>query len=324
MIPALAEHLEVHALDLPGFGDAPPLPESVTPTPAALAAAVAAALDEAGIHRPHVAGNSIGGWVALELAWIRPVASLTLLSPAGMWPEATPRYCRYSLKATRWLSVHLAPLLDRLVQYRFGRALVLAQSHGRPGRMSADGARAAIRAMGTGPGFDATLSATLDIRYMPQTELDVPTVIAYGSRDRILPRRRWRGTDRLPSGTLVAALPGCGHIPMSDDPPAVADLILTSVARSSPPMERKKHMALFMDVHNIEGGVSAADVAGAHQADLETQGAHGVKYLRYWVDESAGKIFCLVESPDAETAHTVHREAHGLVADEIFEVREGE
>jgi len=59
-------------------------------------------------------------------------------------------------------------------------------------------------------------------------------------------------------------------------------------------------MALFMDVHNIEGGVSAADVAGAHEADLATQGAHGVNYLRYWVDEEAGKIFCLVETPNAE------------------------
>jgi hypothetical protein len=81
-------------------------------------------------------------------------------------------------------------------------------------------------------------------------------------------------------------------------------------------------MALFMDTHTIEGGVSAADVAAAHQADLATQGPHGVDYLRYWVDEEAGKIFCLVEAPDAEAAHTVHREAHGLVADEIYSVSE--
>ena len=81
-------------------------------------------------------------------------------------------------------------------------------------------------------------------------------------------------------------------------------------------------MALFMDTHTLEGGVSAADVAAAHQADLATQGPHGVHYLRYWVDEAAGKIFCLVEAPDAETAHTVHREAHGLVADEIYSVSE--
>lgn len=81
-------------------------------------------------------------------------------------------------------------------------------------------------------------------------------------------------------------------------------------------------MSLFMDVHNIEGGVSAEDVAGAHQADLETQGKYGVSYLRYWVDEEAGKIFCLVEADSAEDANTVHREAHGLVADEIYPVSE--
>jgi hypothetical protein len=81
-------------------------------------------------------------------------------------------------------------------------------------------------------------------------------------------------------------------------------------------------MALFMDTHTLEGGVTVADVAAAHEADLATQGAHGVDYLRYWVAEAAGKIFCLVEAPDAEAAHTVHREAHGLVADEIYRVSE--
>ncbi len=82
-------------------------------------------------------------------------------------------------------------------------------------------------------------------------------------------------------------------------------------------------MPLFMDVHHMEGGVSASDVAGAHEKDLEVQGQHGVNYKQYWVDEKAGKIFCLVDAPDAETAARVHREAHGLVADEIYEVREG-
>ena len=81
-------------------------------------------------------------------------------------------------------------------------------------------------------------------------------------------------------------------------------------------------MALFMDVHKMDGGVSATDVAEAHQADLATQAKHGVEYKRYWVDEKAGRIFCLVEAPDADTAATVHREAHGLVADEIYEVSE--
>jgi hypothetical protein len=79
---------------------------------------------------------------------------------------------------------------------------------------------------------------------------------------------------------------------------------------------------MFMDVHSLEGGVSEDDVAKAHQADLATQDEHGVSYRRYWVDKKAGKIFCLVDAPDAEAANTVHREAHGLVADEIYEVTE--
>ena len=83
-------------------------------------------------------------------------------------------------------------------------------------------------------------------------------------------------------------------------------------------------MPLFMDVHDIEGGVAETDVAAAHQADLAIQAAHGVSYRRYWVDEAAGKIFCLVEAPEAADASTVHRLAHGLVADQIFRVTEHE
>ncbi len=82
-------------------------------------------------------------------------------------------------------------------------------------------------------------------------------------------------------------------------------------------------MPLFLDVHTLEGGASAEDVADAHMRDLEVQEKHGVDYKNYWVDEKAGKVFCLVEAPDAEAAHTVHREAHGLVADEIYEVQQG-
>ena len=83
-------------------------------------------------------------------------------------------------------------------------------------------------------------------------------------------------------------------------------------------------MPLFMDMHDIDGGVAADDVAKAHMADVETQDRYGVRYLRYWVDEKQGKVFCLVDSPDADAAATVHREAHGLVAQNIFPVVEGQ
>jgi len=82
-------------------------------------------------------------------------------------------------------------------------------------------------------------------------------------------------------------------------------------------------MPLYMDIHTIDGGVSADDVAKAHVADLQTQGAHEVRYLRYWVNEPQGKVFCLVEAPSAAAAEDVHREAHGLLADHIFQVQEG-
>jgi len=80
---------------------------------------------------------------------------------------------------------------------------------------------------------------------------------------------------------------------------------------------------LFMDVHQIAGGVSMDDVAKAHLADLQAQGAYDVRYLRYWVDEDNGQVFCLVEAPTAQAAADVHRQAHGLVADRIYQVQEG-
>lgn len=83
-------------------------------------------------------------------------------------------------------------------------------------------------------------------------------------------------------------------------------------------------MPLFMDIHDkLPEGATAADVAAAHEADVATQGQYGVTYVKYWVDEEHGRAFCLVDAPDAETAARVHREAHGLVADRIFEVQEG-
>ena len=82
-------------------------------------------------------------------------------------------------------------------------------------------------------------------------------------------------------------------------------------------------MPLFIDVHNHVEGLTEDAVAQAHQADLEHQEKHGVNYLRYWFDEQSGKVFCLVEAPTKEAAIAVHRESHGLVADEVVEVKEG-
>ena len=83
-------------------------------------------------------------------------------------------------------------------------------------------------------------------------------------------------------------------------------------------------MPLYMDIHKKVEGLTADAVEHAHQKDLEVQGSHDVKYLRYWFNEEDGTVFCLCEAPSKEAAEAVHREAHGLVADEIVEVREGE
>ncbi|MCA1712125.1 MAG: DUF4242 domain-containing protein [Actinobacteria bacterium] len=80
-------------------------------------------------------------------------------------------------------------------------------------------------------------------------------------------------------------------------------------------------MALFLDVHTFEGGITIDDVVRARLADLRIQPGYRVRYLRYWVCEASGKVFCLVEAPSAIAAATVHLEAHGLVAQQVFTVQ---
>jgi pimeloyl-ACP methyl ester carboxylesterase len=232
VVPALAARFTVIAVDLPGFGDSRPLPAHIEPTPAALAAAVARLLDDLGLTSFHLAGNSLGGWVALELAAVRPAASLTLLSPAGLWREETPLYDRVSLRASRWLARHAGGLLSRLMNYRLGRALILGQTHGRPMRLSAEYARAAIHAMGTGAGFDEVLTATFKRRFLATAPIGAPATVAFGSRDRLLLRHQSRHFDQLPHDIHVAVLPGCGHVPMADDPEAVTAVITETAGRA--------------------------------------------------------------------------------------------
>jgi pimeloyl-ACP methyl ester carboxylesterase len=232
VVPALAERFEVIAVDLPGFGASAPLPPGAEPSPAYLAATVAGLLDEQQIDRPHVAGNSLGGWIALELAALRPVATLTLLGPAGLWRRGTPLYCLVSLRITRWASRHAPGLLSRLVGHPLGRILVLGQTHGRPTRVTPGQARTEIEALGAATGFEAALAATAHRHYQAGPALDAPVTVAIGSRDLILLPHQSRHLDQLPPGTRSAALPGCGHIPMSDDPAAVVGLITAAVGRA--------------------------------------------------------------------------------------------
>lgn len=234
VLPALAARFDVIAVDLPGFGDSAPLYGQAEVPPARLAESVAVLLDDLGVTAPHLAGNSLGGWVALELAARRPVASLTLLSPAGLWPRNTPRYERVSLRASRWLARHATAPLSCLVRYRLGRVLVLGQTHGRPARLTAEYARAAVETLGRCPGFEAALAGTARRRYLATTAIAAPVTVAFGSRDRLL-RRGSRRLGQLPPHTQAEALPGGGHVPMADDPAAVATLVTRTATRAAEP-----------------------------------------------------------------------------------------
>src|SRR6202042_3719688 len=114
--PALTDRFEVIAIDLPGHGGSESLPAPIEPLPAAMALEVAGLLDELDLADPHLVGNSLGGWVALELAHLRPVSSLTLLSPAGLWSDQVPLYTRLSLRASYWLARRLGGVLAGLVR----------------------------------------------------------------------------------------------------------------------------------------------------------------------------------------------------------------
>jgi pimeloyl-ACP methyl ester carboxylesterase len=231
VVPDLARRFDVIAVDLPGCGDsAAPLSPGAA-EPAALAASVAGLLDELGVAVPHLAGNSLGGWVALELARCQPAASVTLLSPAGLWRRGTPRYCQVSLRASRFLARHGTGLLTRVVRFRLGRAVVLGQTHGRPLRMRVGYARAAVTGLASSAGFEAELAGTRDRRFTGGTGITAPVTVAFGSRDVLLLRHQSRHLDELPASTQTAALPGCGHVPMADDPAAVAALITAATLR---------------------------------------------------------------------------------------------
>jgi pimeloyl-ACP methyl ester carboxylesterase len=232
VVPRLARERDVLALDLPGFGESAPLPAGVEPSAAALATAVATFLDEAGVPRPHLAGNSLGGWVALELARRGRAASVTLVSPGGFWTEAERRWATTTLLLTRWLARAFARQLPRLLGSATGRRLVMSQVFAHPERIPAAAAVADAHAFARAPGFDATFAVASrpGSGFHGGAEVTCPVTIAWGDRDLLLlPRQAETAAARLPGARLVT-LEGCGHTPMWDDPEQVASVLLAGSA----------------------------------------------------------------------------------------------
>jgi pimeloyl-ACP methyl ester carboxylesterase len=229
VLPALEAERDVIAIDLPGFGASAVLDGGRDPHPAALAGAVAAFLDELGLDGAHVAGNSLGGWVALELSKLGRARSVCALSPAGFWNRRERAFATLSLKGGRASAGRLDDAqLERIYGNPRLRALALAQFAARPDRMPAGAGIAAARNLATSPGWDATLATMGATHFTGAAAVRPPVTIAWGEKDRLLlPRQAARARRALPSARHVTLF-GCGHVPTWDDPALVARTILAS------------------------------------------------------------------------------------------------
>jgi pimeloyl-ACP methyl ester carboxylesterase len=230
VIGALAAHHEVIAIDLPGFGDSPMPPPGTRPGADSLTSLVSGFLAEIGVERPHVAGNSLGGLIALNLAVRGQVRTATAVSPAGFAtrPEMAGG------KASLWVSVRAARLLaaqaDRMLTPALGRKLALSLFVAHPERMSAADAAASTRALAAAPWFDETLPSLHAMEFTGGAGITVPVTIAWGNKDRLLlPRQVRRAGRAIPRSRLVS-LRGCGHVPTTDDPEQVARVLLEAAA----------------------------------------------------------------------------------------------
>lgn len=230
MLDRLAERREVICVDFPGFGQSPPLPEHLPYEMDSLISVLAEFFASLGLHRPHVAGNSMGGLVALVLAQQGLARSATALSPAGLWTPAERRRALALVGAVHRTARRLSPVLaGRLSRTAAGRTLLVGIVMARPALMEPSVVFDDWRALVNAVAFAPTLAAGRTIVFSGAIP-DVPVTIAWGTRDRILRRPRAQLIKKLIPQARLLALPGCGHVPMYDDPGLVAYVLLTGSA----------------------------------------------------------------------------------------------
>ena len=222
----LTPYRDVISVDLPGHGQSPPLRTAGQHAVEAIAEQIATLLAELGLGRPHLAGNSLGGTIALTLAAQGRAASVTALSPAGFpGHDYEFYYARALFTVTRVAARGIRPLAPVLSASTAGRAVLYATMVTRPSRVTPEqaqgdvasfaSARAAMRAVFAGP-----------MRFTASVPAEVPVTVGWGRSDRVLPRSNARVAQRhLPNARFVT-LPGCGHVPMTDDPDLVARVLL--------------------------------------------------------------------------------------------------
>jgi len=226
VLHVLAAERELIVVDLPGHG-ASPLPTPNGPLGVIeLTDLLVDFLDDLGIEQPAVAGSSLGGALALELVRRRAARSAVALAPIGFWSRPELRYTIVSLRASRGLARALRPLLPRLVRFTPLRALLLAQYFAHPTRLDADDALRTILDFADCPGFPAILPYSRRYRFTEPAGLEGPVTIAWGEHDRLLIGRQAQRAQALLPQARHVRLAGCGHVPMPDDPEAVASLLL--------------------------------------------------------------------------------------------------
>ncbi len=231
VIDRLIDSFDVIACDSPGFGRSTPLPAGLEPTVHVYAEAFAGFFSELGVARPHVAGNSMGGAIALELARRHEVSSATAFSPAGFWSPAERRFCQLSLGLLCGLPRPLRPAVRALAATRAGRVVLFRQAFGWPARMPAAEAVATLEDAWAAPAFAGALAAFDHYDFSAGERLrDTPVAIAWGRYDRLLihARQAPRARARLPSARHLTL--GAGHVPFFDDPAAVAETIRVTAA----------------------------------------------------------------------------------------------
>jgi pimeloyl-ACP methyl ester carboxylesterase len=232
IVGRLGERHPVIALDLPGFGESPPL-TGEAPTPRALAAAVAAHLESIGVTRPHVVGNSLGGWVGLELGLSGFADRVTAIAPAGLWPE--PLVPKHGI--AHRLGRALLPVLGRLADTSGGRSLLLRGAVAHPRRVPGAQAAHLVRAYALAPGFTAVNDAMRSSRFEGLERIRCPVTLVWPDHDRLIQRPVW-----VPDRIDNVVLSDSGHIPVWDAPDALIQIMLAgpgtggsrSIATASP------------------------------------------------------------------------------------------
>jgi pimeloyl-ACP methyl ester carboxylesterase len=226
VLDRLTPHRDVIAVDLPGHGESPPLRADGRPVLAEMLSEVTALLDDLGLTRPHLAGNSLGGRVALEAAVAGRAASVTALSPAGFWPgERQKWYPKAVLKTMQAAGRRLQPFAPALSRTTAGRALAYGAVVGRPSRLTPEQVQGDIAAFVAAEDAMNAVLAQLT-QFHGHVAASVPVTVAWGARDRLLrPSQVLVAKARLPHARIVP-LPGCGQVPMTDDPALVAGVLL--------------------------------------------------------------------------------------------------